>query len=675
MSLTRRELLAGTAAFAVSRYVRPTSESFRFVFFSDTHVGLKLNIEQNRAMLAEMLPLGPDFAVNGGDVTDYGWRGEYDNYRSLLKDVPFNVRHIAGNHDVRWSPLGPKAFKEGTGDPMYGSFDHKGCRFILLDSTVPLSHYGHFESEQLRWLEADLKRTGRETPVFVFTHHWVGRDRVMADNEAALLKVIEPYNVKLVFNGHGHSDLLWTWNDIANTMNKGLYQGSYQLVEVDDREVRLSRRTAERPERALLTTVALKPDSSKRQVWSFSFAAGNGVVLRTRADADEARWGDGKWQKIENGLVPMEGLIPGHAALALRRGTDRYRYAGEVRIGGSGGVMRKAWETQLSGGVMSHLRESRNVLFVSAMDGSLTALQAQDGKPLWTARTGGYCHSSPTVHNDLVIVGSADGNVYAFDRYDGARAWRVATGGPVYASAAVAQGVVVIGSGDGSVYGIDPIEGRQVWRFDLPRSNTAFVQSPAATDGDRVFLGAWDKFLYCLDPQTGRQRWKQDCVGERSFAYSPAIGGPCVGVGRVFVPANGNLLWSFDAETGRKLWSASSPGDKFGYSSPTYSDGRIVVGCLGDKGEVRCLDSEDGSILWTAETGSVIYDSGPAVTDGLAFIGSVSGILTAVDMADGRIRGQYALPTGHFLSSPATTPGRVYAATYSDRCFAFDLLL
>ena len=139
------------------------------------------------------------------------------------------------------------------------------------------------------------------------------------------------------------------------------------------------------------------------------------------------------------------------------------------------------------------------------------------------------------------------------------------------------------------------------------------------------------------------------------------------------LPANGNNLCAFHPVSGEVLWNVSSPGDKFGYSSPTIVGDRIVVGCLGDKGEIRCVSTSDGRILWTLATGSTIYDSSPSEAGGVVAVGSVSGLLTAVSLADGRPQGGYRLPTGHFLASPVSEPGGVYAASYSDFVVAFDV--
>lgn len=616
--LSRRDLLrlGMVAGLAPALRWLPAPPSFTFAYFSDTHLGLeRRNLDACRTLMVEIAErMRPALAINGGDVTDYGWAGEYDGYAQVLEGMRFPVHHVPGNHDVRWAPRGLQIFRERVGPP-YRSFDHAGCHFVLLDSTVPLSHYGHYESAQLRWLEADLRRVGRSTPVLLFTHHWVGRPPVMVDNEEKLHRVIEPYDVKLVFTGHGHADLLWEWNGIPCTMNKGLYQGSYQQVEVDAtrREVRLSRRTLEDPGQKLLATVALAPSRAKRPVHAL------GAPAAPTADTSAA-------------AAPP---------LAAR------------------------WKRALTGGVMSHLLLADGSLYVSAMDGSVVALRASDGARRWRATTGGYCHSSPVLAGGRVFVGSADGGVYAFRARDGKRLWVRRTEGPVYASAAVAKGIVAIASGDGRVYGLAEESGAVRWSYALPPSTSAFAQSPASTDGERVFVGAWDKHVYALDAASGALVWRRPGT-DRSFAYSPAIGGPAVGHGMVFVPANGNVLHAFDAATGETRWTFSSPGDKIGYSSPTLRGDRIWIGCLGDEGEVRCLSATDGRELWVSRTGSTIYDSSPAVADGCVSIGSVDGRLWVLSADDGRILARHQLPPGHFLSSPAAADGAVYAATFAD---------
>jgi outer membrane protein assembly factor BamB len=678
--VTRREVLRAGAALGALPYLPRLAwpspqKGGSFAYFSDSHVSLKRNVAECRAMLEEMKgAFVPAFAINGGDVVDYGWKGEYDSYDAVLAGLGWKTRHIPGNHDVRWSPLGLKIFGERVGAP-YEAFDAFGVRFVLLDSTVPLSHWGHFESEQLRWLERSLKDLGRDAPVVVATHHWVGRDRVMVDNENALMRVLEPYNVKLILTGHGHNDLLWNWDGALCTMNKGLYQGSYQRVDVDwDAGVlRLSRRTTQRPRLRQIAEVPLRAPREKKPVWRIGkpeVRQGEPVVLAAPGVA-EARWNDDAWKPVAGSVAPSEGLAAGTHELSLRANDAGRMTALPVRILAPESRIREVWRARLPGGVMSHLVLDGDRLYVSCMDGSVLALDPQTGRQLWRAKTGGYCHSSPAVGEGLVVVGSANAKVHAFDAASGRPRWTHATGGPVYATAAIARGLAMIGSGDGAVYGLQTSDGKPKWTYRLPAGDTAFTQSVPKSDGERFYFGAWDKYTYALSCQTGELLWRKLCTAS-TFAFSPAIGGPAMGPEAIYIPANGNELYAFRKSDGEQLWKGASSGDKVGYSAPCLVGGRLFIGCLGDKGEARCFSAQDGKELWTAKVAGVIYDSSPAYGDGLVAVGSVNGVLNLIEAETGAIFDQFRLPTGHFLSSPAMQGRRVFAATYSDEIVCLE---
>ncbi|CAN5757923.1 PQQ-binding-like beta-propeller repeat protein [soil metagenome] len=603
--LTRRQLIKlGIASWVAPRLPATPRGPWSFVVFSDTHFGVGNNLALNRTLLEEIATLRPELVLNAGDVTERGWAEEYDDVDTALAGLGLRIHMAPGNHEVRWAPLGLQIFADRIGPPQ-SVFEHRGCVFAQLDSTVPLSHWGHIGGPQRRWLAHELSRFPSDAPLFVFLHHAPGRTPAAVDDDDALGDLLARFNTKVIFTGHGHSDLIWEWRGFTLTMARGLYQGSYLRVELDPDgdEIRLSRRTAVAPTLQLFATRPLDRRAS--------FSAG---------------------------------------AVATRTGEEG---------------LQAVWSRELGGGVMSRLLLHDGTLYVSAMDGHVLALDAASGDERWQAATDGYCHSSPVIADDVLIVGSADAHVHAFDAPSGAPRWRFRTGGPVYASAAVAQGIAAIASGDGVVYGLGVADGAERWRHALPPGPSAFAQSPAATDGERFFIGAWDRNVYALDVATGREAWRY-LATPAGFYYSAAIAAPALAGGRLFIPSNDNVLHAIDPVTGTLLWQQSSSGDKFGYSSPTVVGDRIYVGCLGDRGEVRCLAASDGRELWTTATGATIYESSPAIADGFLAIGSVNGTLWLLDTADGRIVDSFRFPPGHFISSPAAGPGRVYAATFSE---------
>ncbi|GAG88400.1 unnamed protein product, partial [marine sediment metagenome] len=52
------------------------------------------------------------------------------------------------------------------------------------------------------------------------------------------------------------------------------------------------------------------------------------------------------------------------------------------------------------------------------------ALDAKDGKTLWSYTAGGKVDSPPTIHRGRVLFGSADGWTYCLRAADGVLAWR-----------------------------------------------------------------------------------------------------------------------------------------------------------------------------------------------------------------------------------------------------------
>ncbi|MCS7033721.1 MAG: metallophosphoesterase, partial [Phycisphaerae bacterium] len=224
------------------------AQNFRFIHTSDTHVNPHRTQDSNAARNEELfreisgLQPRPAMAINTGDVVEVGSQLEYALLRERLKSMTVPCYHTPGNHDTRWNPLGKEGFVRGTGQPLFQHIEHEGVHFFLLDSTVLLEHWGHISQQQLDWLQRELDRIGPEPPVVLAFHHWIGRDKVQVDNEQDLIDLVEPYNVVLWLNGHGHSDLLWNINGAPAIMQKGLYQGSYGVIDVSPDHMAITRR-------------------------------------------------------------------------------------------------------------------------------------------------------------------------------------------------------------------------------------------------------------------------------------------------------------------------------------------------------------------------------------------------------------------------------------------------
>lgn len=679
----------------------PARADFSFVHVTDTHVGATdkpdSNAAKDAALFREISALSPRpaFVMNTGDVCEIGTDAEYAIYRKTMGALTLPNYAAPGNHDVRWNPRGKEGYTLGTGQPLYQSWDYQNVHFVLLDSTVLLQHWGHCDQKMLDWLKRDLARVGRDKPVVIGFHHWIGRDTVQVDNEQALMDVTAPYNVRLWLLGHGHSDIQWNVNGAPAIMAKGLYQGSYHLIEVSRDRLRVLRRTERNgaPVRELFSVPLARQTAP---VWAANAQTQGEQVLVTarrgnlpaltklsyRVDAGKPQpmTASGEvWAATQPraGLMAGEHLVTVQAQLADGR---VYQIPSKLMIAASatspsgtpasGGAPDALWQTNLNGEVQSKLVRAGDTLYVSSMRGELVALNPQSGAVRWRFPTGGAVFSTPLVADDAVYFGSADHFVYALDATTGKQKWKTKTGGAVFGGAAKSQGVICIASVDTKIYGLDAASGKILWTAQ----GEGMYQSQAATDGERFFVGGWDNYFRALDVRSGRELWKNKFG--RAFYFAPAIGSPTAGQGRVFVTSNDGFLHAMDAASGKILWEV--PGPAMGYSGPLLRDGRIYNASLTPEGRVFCFDAASGQKIWETPTGSVIYDSssawGQTADGGNIYVGCVDGTFSTIRARDGALQWQYRLGPGHVLASPATDEKSVYIGSLNGKVTALPLV-
>lgn len=606
------------------------AERFRFIHTSDTHFTPQRSEDSNAARNAKLfdeiskLDPQPAFVVCTGDIVEVGAPVEYGYLKEALASLSIPFYPSPGNHDVRWNPIGKEGFVKGTGHPLYQTWDHNGVQFFLLDSTVLLEHWGHISQQQLDWLKAELEKIGTEKPVVIGFHHWIGRDKVQVDNEQDLIDLVEPYNVVLWLQGHGHSDIEWNVNGVPAIMQKGLYQGSYSVIDVNDGKLTITRRKLATPKK-------------------------NQELVRDKSVSPEQKI---EWEKV--GSWPLK-----RKRVVTRRGEPRAPNPAA------------AWVTPLRSEVQSRLVRTGDALYVTTMSGDLVSINPADGKVNWTYKAGDSIFSTPQVESDAVFVGSADHHVHAVNRADGSPRWKFKTSGAVLAGASVAKGVVCIGSADTTIYGLDAATGSLRWKVQ----GGNLYQSKAATDGTHFFVGGWDNYFRCIDAETGREVWKLFLGREQKMlpqfsAFAPAIASPAVGEGLVYVSTNDGILHAIDIATGTETWRIDRK--KMGYSSPLYHDG-VVYCCLSDESKVFAADAKTGKIKWEKDTGRVVYDSSFCWANGLVAIGAVDGTLMAFDAKTGEKAWDYKVDHGHLLASPAADDQFVYIATMLGRVNAVPI--
>ncbi|WP_433891128.1 phosphodiester glycosidase family protein [Streptomyces sp. CA-111067] len=152
-----------------------------FAVLSDLHISAAAGLDsfsgrQAVAALGQVVAGKPDFILINGDFVDNNNPEDFELADGLLADhVPAGlpVYWTPGNHEAGLSATGGlDAFLSVTGRPNRQVFDHKGTRFILLDS-----HTGDMRTsdwDQVPLLQAELAKAAKDrsvTGVVVSFHH------------------------------------------------------------------------------------------------------------------------------------------------------------------------------------------------------------------------------------------------------------------------------------------------------------------------------------------------------------------------------------------------------------------------------------------------------------------------------------------------------------------------
>jgi predicted MPP superfamily phosphohydrolase len=248
----------------------------RFAIVSDLHICLphtlwdhpqrfhlvEVSIPALEAALADLAREPLDFLLLPGDLTQHG---EPDNHAWLaerLKQLPYPVYVIPGNHDVPvveadQQSIGWQDFPQFYRDLGYGATDRlyytcllqPGVRLVALNSNQfdpQGQQYGAVDAAQMQWLKVVLEQAQADHElVLVMIHHNViehfpGQShqpfgqRYLLQEAGQLCKVLRSHGVQLVFTGHLHIQDLAYDQGLYDVTTGSLvsYPHPYRLVEI-----------------------------------------------------------------------------------------------------------------------------------------------------------------------------------------------------------------------------------------------------------------------------------------------------------------------------------------------------------------------------------------------------------------------------------------------------------
>jgi outer membrane protein assembly factor BamB len=651
-----------------------------FVVAADSHVAVDAADPWNPGELVEVVtqatdrPIPPRFFTIVGDLTQSNGQAEFDRLARGLAATTVPWVPVPGNHD--W-------YDEGvTYRAMYGpdnySFDTGDVHVIVWDTNMG-------GEDQLAFFADDLARVPPSMRVVALGHE-PPRDE-LADELAAM-------GVDYLFTGHWHASRRVDHGGLIEWGTQPLVMGGLDRSPAGYRVVNLDGPTPiiehhERLVRAQLGLIAPHPGSCAPLAGGPLVVAaaldGTTPTVTARLDCGRPRplSAVGGWQ-FRGDLPP---LLPGPHTIELTATSPGGRHTRATTAFAAcappaTAPVAGAWP-QLGGGP-AHTNAR-----AAALPPPLTVA--------WSTSLGrSPAAGGPVVADGVVVLALADraagddGAIVALDLATGAERWRHRTRAPVPSAPAIADGMVVFGEATGAVEALDLATGAPRWRYalgdGLPVRATSLWSAPTIADG-LVHVTVQGR-LAALELATGAPRWTK----------KPPLVDPWLGTQAPITVVGGAALVTFNRDLGLSSWEAATGAPRWAnISNATLAinaaplvagDAAYVVSVRGD---LSALDLATGERRWSVPLTPGGFDWGysvtatPAYADGRLFVATQWHRLHAIDAATGAVRWQttarqgplnfahYRAAQPGFVASPVVTGDLVWVAHPDGLLVAHDV--
>lgn len=553
-----------------------TAKNLKFAHLTDLHV---VPGNENEAFLGSAVDdinAGDcDFVIVTGDINNEGSDSELTTVYNLLEKLRIPYYIVSGNHETNWSESGCATFVKLWKEDRF-VFEKEGILFVgFACGPYMKMGDGFMKYEDIQWLKKTLKEQVKPgMKVMSFAHYPLDES---VSNWSQVTSVLKDAPIAAAFCGHGHTLKLMNFDGFPGIMGR-----------------------------------ALTMKNSKSPGYNEVEIAGDSLFYS---------------EKVV-GEIPVRKI-----AISM---TDRSCLSGIKKSADqtpAGNFKHMKQVLQDNASIYNGVSVHKSIIYLANSLGEVKAYDTKTNKTRWTTNLGLAVYAKPLYHKGKVIVGTTDGRLLALDAKNGKELWSVP-----------AERVVI---GEGTFDGddlyiaaskvfmkINSRNGNIVWSKPVIKS---YSQGRPVIKEDKVIIGAWDTHLNCLNKNSGEVIW-QWTNGRTANMLSPGNVVPAVTNDKVIIVAPDRYMTALDLATGKELWRTNKY--KVRESLGMSEDGKKVYAKLMD-GELLAVSTEgtEYNDLWCEDLG-IGYEHNPCPNiekNGIVYSGSREGVVIAFDPVNRKV--------------------------------------
>ncbi|KAI93564.1 pyrrolo-quinoline quinone [Rhodomicrobium udaipurense JA643] len=268
-----------------------------------------------------------------------------------------------------------------------------------------------------------------------------------------------------------------------------------------------------------------------------------------------------------------------------------------------------------------------------------------------------------------IYVATGFGTVLALDAGTGAPVWTKKILIPIREAPTAADGRVYIVNAESELFCLNANDGSELWtQKGLPENAAVLTSASPAVSGNLVFVPFPSGEITAIDVKTGEPKWTET-LGKTDITNSSAAIGeaarPVVDRDMLFAMSRGGQLIATSKDKGQRIWTRDIRGSQ----TPWVAGDAVFV--VDASGKLIALNRKDGKARWVTQLPGDGRWSGPVLAGGKLWLASSKGLFAGVDASTGEIGTQTDLGSPVMIA-PVVANGKLFVLTDKAQLIAMN---